>query len=282
MECVFWMLRVDTMRRQVRWLSLCALALLIVGTVTAESRSKVALVVDDLGNQWQSGLAVIHTPFIKTVAIMPGLPYTIELAEASLVAGKTVIVHAPMSNESDFPLGPLGLSRTDGDQQLLANLSMGLDSVPHAEGLSNHMGSRLTRDAEAMGWVMDELRARNLFYFDSVTVSSTQGWRMAERKGVPWTRRQVFLDHEPTPEFIEQQWQLALRLARETGSVTVICHPYPETIAFFDSLDPADYPDIEWVSIKALLNQPARPVPQWRPHSFPEGAYQGRGPRSLS
>jgi polysaccharide deacetylase 2 family uncharacterized protein YibQ len=268
------MLRVNTLWRQACRASLCVMLLLSAGSVVANS--KVAVVVDDLGNQWQSGLAAIDIPFIKTIAIMPGLPYTIPLAESTMEAGKTVIVHAPMSNESDFPLGPLGLNRADGDQQLLANLTMGMDSVPHAEGLSNHMGSRLTRDSEVMGWVMTELLARNWFYFDSVTVSATQGWRMAELMGVPWNRRQVFLDHEPTPEFMEQQWQLALKLARKNGSVTVICHPYPETLAFFDSLDPGDYPDIDWVSIKELLHQPKRQVPNWRPHSFPKGAYSRR------
>lgn len=268
--------RVNTIGRQALWLSLCASFLLVAGTVSASDRSKVAVVVDDLGNQWQSGLAAIQIPFIQTIAIMPGLPYTIPLAEATVDVGKTVIVHAPMSNESDFPLGPLGLTRADGDQQLLANLSMGMDSVPFAEGLSNHMGSRLTRDAEAMGWVMTELKARDWFYFDSVTVSNTQGWRMAEQMGVPWNRRQVFLDHEPTAEFIEQQWQLALRLARKNGSVTVICHPYPETLAFFESLDQADYPDIDWVSVRDLLHQPRRKMPAWRPHRIPEGAYTGR------
>lgn len=271
------MLRVSSMGRQTRRLSLCALLLsLVTGIASATDRSKVAVVVDDLGNQWQSGLAAIEIPFIQTIAIMPGLPYTIPLAESTVDAGKTVIVHAPMSNESNFPLGPLGLTRDDGDQQLLANLSMGMDAVPFAEGLSNHMGSRLSRDAEAMGWVMSELLARDWFYFDSVTVSNTQGWRMAEQMGVRWNRRQVFLDHEPTPAFIEQQWQLALNLARQNGSVTVICHPYPETLAFFESLDPADYPDIDWVSIKDLLHEPKRLVPQWRPHSIPKGAYSRR------
>lgn len=266
----------DTVWRQARLVSLCAALLLVTAVTAAAERPRVAVVVDDLGNQWQSGLTAIQVPFIQTIAIMPGLPYTVPLAESTVEAGKTVIVHAPMSNESDFPLGPLGLNRADGDQQLLANLTMGMDSVPHAEGLSNHMGSRLTRDAEAMGWVMAELRERDWFYLDSVTVSNTQGWRMAEQMGVPWNRRQVFLDHEPTPEFIEQQWQLALRIARQNGSVTVICHPYPETLAFFDSLELSDYPDIDWVSIKDLLHQPKRQFPQWRPHSIPKGAYSRR------
>lgn len=245
----------------------------VIASTAVEDRPRVAVVVDDLGNQWRSGLEAIRIPYIKTVAIMPGRPYTERLAEASRRAAKTVIVHAPMSNQSDFPLGPLGLDRAQGRQQLLSNLWQGLDGVPHAEGLSNHMGSRLTRDSEAMAWIMAELKNRNLFFFDSLTVADSQGWQVAHAMGVPWHRRQVFLDHEQTPDFLARQWERALEIARERGSVTIICHPYPETLAFFASLDPEQFRDIEWVSIKTLLNSPEkRPVPRWRPHNYPRGA----------
>lgn len=263
-----------------RWAGFCLLWAL---TGLTQAGSQVAIVVDDLGNQWRSGLRAIQIPFVQTLGIMPGRPFTEALAQETHRRHKTVIVHAPMSNQRGLPLGPLGLDRDEGQAQLLANLLAGLDGVPYAEGLSNHMGSRLTRDAEAMGWVMSELKARQLFFFDSLTIADSQGWRVADAMGVPWTRRRVFLDHERTPEFLAQQWQQALSIARQQGSVTIICHPYPETLAFFASLDPAEYPDIEWVSLKPLLHQPqADPEPQlpppdtnlWveRPHRMPKGS----------
>lgn len=259
------------------WATLMGLPLLVLISTSLfasiESRPRVAVVVDDLGNQWRSGIAAIHIPFIQTVAIMPGRPYSQRLAEASKDASKTVIVHAPMSNQSDFPLGPMGLDRAQGRERLLTNLWQGLDNIPYAEGLSNHMGSRLTQDAEAMGWIMTELKHRKLFFFDSLTVADSQGWQVANVMGVPWHRRQVFLDHVQTPAFLAGQWEKALDIAREKGSVTIICHPYPETLAFFESLDPEQYPDIEWVSIKSLLHHPEkRPVPEWRPNNTPQGA----------
>ena len=226
----------------------------------ATPRPRIAVVIDDLGNQWRSGLEAIDVPFIQTIAIMPGRPYSRQLAEVSHESGKTVIVHAPMANLVDFPLGPYGLDRADGREAMLRNLLEGLETVPHAQGLSNHMGSRLTQDAEAMGWIMAELRDRDLFFFDSLTVASSQGWRVARDMGLPWSRRHVFLDHEPTPEFISQQWQLALRRAEEHGYVTVISHPYPETLAFFAKLDLADYDQYDWVALGDLLYEPLRPA----------------------
>lgn len=255
---------------------LVGLCLLAAAGLT-QARPQIAIVVDDLGNQWRAGQSAIGIPFVRTLAIMPGRPFTQVLAEAAHQADKTVIVHAPMSNQRGLPLGPLGLDRADGYDQLMANLSAGLDGVPHAEGLSNHMGSRLTRDTEAMGWVMGELKSRGLFYFDSLTIADSQGWRVADAQGVPWARRRVFLDHERSPEFLAGQWRQALALARRHGSVTVICHPYPETLNFFAGLDPADYPDIDWVSLKDLLHQPppAEPENYWvthRPNGTPKGS----------
>lgn len=241
-------------------LGMLAMPALASSTNGSEPRPRIAVVVDDLGNQWRSGLEAIDVPFIQTIAIMPGRPYSRQLAEVSHNSGKTVIVHAPMANYADFPLGPFGLDRADGRAGMLRNLQEGLDSVPHAEGLSNHMGSRLTQDAEAMGWIMTELKERDLFFFDSLTVASSQGWRVARDMGLPWSRRHVFLDHEPTPDFINQQWQLALRRAEEQGYVTVIGHPYPETLAFFAELNPDDYRQYEWVSLRDLLYAPIRPV----------------------
>lgn len=241
-------------------LGLTAMPALASSDNGANPRPRIAVVVDDLGNQWRSGLEAIDIPFIQTIAIMPGRPYSRKLAEVSYSSGKTVIVHAPMANYADFPLGPFGLDRADGRDGMLRNLLEGLETVPHAEGLSNHMGSRLTQDAEAMGWIMSELRDRDLFFFDSLTVASSQGWRVARDMGLPWSRRHVFLDHEPTPEFINQQWQLALRRAEEHGYVTVIGHPYPETLAFFAELNPNDYLQYEWVSVRDLLYAPIRPV----------------------
>jgi polysaccharide deacetylase 2 family uncharacterized protein YibQ len=267
-------------RKGVRWVGLC---LLLAWAGLTQASTQVAIVVDDLGNQWRAGLSAINIPFVQTLGIMPGRPFTQALAQETHRAQKTVIVHAPMSNQRGLPLGPLGLDRAEGREQLLANLLAGLDGVPFAEGLSNHMGSQLTRDAEAMGWVMAELKQRQLFFFDSLTIADSQGWRVADAMGVPWSRRRIFLDHERTPEFLARQWQQALAIARRQGNVTIICHPYPETLAFFASLDPADYPDIEWVSLKPLLHQPQPMEPEppiapdrnlWveRPHGMPKGS----------
>ena len=230
--------------------------LLFSNAVFASEWGKLVLVVDDLGNQHQSGLDAINSPWITTVAVMPARPYSTELANYAHSLGKEVIIHAPMSNTINFPLGELGLTRTDGQQQLMQNVVKSIESVPHAVGLSNHMGSQLTQDAEAMSWVMEVLRDHGFYFFDSKTVATTKGWQVAEQFSIPWSKRDVFLDHFRSADFMEKQWRYALAKVQEGENVTVICHPYPETLAFLSQLQ--DNPEISkiLVPLSHVLNYP--------------------------
>ena len=242
--------------------------LLSSSAASVSARGKLVLVVDDLGNQRHSGRAVIDSPWITTVAIMPGRPYTRELAQYAFEQGKEIIIHMPMSNETDFPLGALGLNRADGEVTLVQNLHAALADVPHAVGLSNHMGSRLTQDREAMSWVMAILKQFGLYFFDSRTVSTTIAHEVAAQYQLPWAMRNIFLDHYQTDVFIAEQWRLALARARQGETVTVICHPYPETLRFLHNLtlNPEDLallaPLSQVLNYDRIEQRPLRNFPQ--------------------
>jgi polysaccharide deacetylase 2 family uncharacterized protein YibQ len=248
--------------------SIVLMALLFCSASYSYSSGSIALIIDDLGNQYETGMEAIDIPWISTVAVMPGRPFSKELAEYAHARDKEVIIHAPMSNTTNFPLGALGLDRAEGKLQLLSNLRQAIASVPYAVGLSNHMGSRLTQDREAMGWVMSELKKAGFYFFDSRTIATTIAWEEARDAGIPWSMRQIFLDHYQTPEFIEGQWQKAVEHARAGENVTVICHPYAETISFFQQLDRSQSDVIKTVPLSAVLNYAPVELPL---RNFPEG-----------
>lgn len=230
------------------------LALLLGSATTSFSSGSLVLVLDDIGNQRTAGRDAIDIPWVTTVAIMPGRPFSKELAEYAYSLDKEIIIHAPMANTTDFPLGPLGLDRRDGQEQLLVNLKQAVASVPHAIGLSNHMGSQLTQDREAMGWIMAELRRLGFYFFDSRTVASTVAWQVAQEMHVPWSMRHIFLDHYQTADFIAGQWQKALARAAQGETVTVICHPYPATVKFLSELVLTDSEAAYLVPLSDVLN----------------------------
>ncbi|MEJ2075242.1 MAG: divergent polysaccharide deacetylase family protein [Reinekea sp.] len=178
------------------------LTALFHSAVFASDTGKIVLVLDDIGNQIDSGKASIQIPWVTTVAIMPNRPYSEQLAYFANDLNKEIIVHAPMSNQINFPLGPLGLDHEMGKELFLETAQMVVHSVPFAVGLSNHMGSKLTQDPEAMDWLMSVLKK----------------------------------DHYHEADFMARQWQEGLKRAIDGETVIIICHPYPETIEFLSSL----------------------------------------------
>jgi polysaccharide deacetylase 2 family uncharacterized protein YibQ len=67
--------------------------LLSSSAVFVSAQGKIVLVIDDLGNQRRAGRSVIDSPWVTTVAIMPGRPFTEELAQYAFAQGKEIIIH---------------------------------------------------------------------------------------------------------------------------------------------------------------------------------------------
>lgn len=81
---------------------------------------------------------------------------------------------------------------------------------------------------------MQALQERQLYFIDSRTTSNSVAWEIAQHFNIPSLKRDVFLDHKPTHEFIEKQFSYLISLAKEQGYAVAIAHPYPETIAFLE------------------------------------------------
>ncbi len=202
------------------------------------ARGQLAIIIDDIGYNLSLGRRTADLPGNFTLAVLPFTPHGTELAERAHKRGKEIMLHAPMSNHHDYPLGRGGLTNTMKHAEFLAVLRQNLASVPYVRGVNNHMGSRLTEQAEPMRWLMDELQQRRLYFVDSRTSAQTQALAMAERIQVPSRKRDVFLDDERDTDAIRQQLINALQRARQQGSAIAIGHPYPETLALLEQLPP--------------------------------------------
>ncbi|WP_151702182.1 divergent polysaccharide deacetylase family protein [Nitrincola alkalilacustris] len=221
-----------------------------------EVSPRFVLIIDDIGDNLELGKAAVTLPGPLTYAVLPHSPFGKHLAELANEQGKGVMLHAPMANTQNFPLGPGGLYLTQSQDELKDTLRAGLDSVPHARGLNNHMGSLLTQNRRPMTWVMEVIQERNLFFVDSKTTALSVAGRVAREHQVPFLIRDVFLDHEITEAFIHQQFELAIRVAQEKGSVVVIGHPYRETVDYLRSnLSRLDELGIQQLTVSAMLHQ---------------------------
>lgn len=232
----------------------------------------VAIIIDDLGHSQRLGFRTAALPGSVACAVLPSTPYASGIAEQCHAEGKQVMLHMPMQptnhNASLHPgMLRLGANRTD----FAALLHASLDDIPHVAGVNNHMGSLLTRHITSMVWLMEELKGHpDLFYVDSRTSPVSVAHTVARSRGVPSLTRDVFLDHDPTEAAIRRQLAEGLAVAAREGSVVMIGHPYPRTLAVLEEILPtlADR-GFTLVHVADMIRLQADGEEAWPAYSYP-------------
>lgn len=191
----------------------------------------IALVIDDMGNLRAEGLRALELPGSVTYAFLPHTPHGAALARLAHLLDKEVMVHLPMESRSGLRLGPGGLTASMSQPELRATVQASVEAIPHALGVSNHMGSLLTTRRAPMIWLMRWLREQGgLYFIDSRTVAGSVALEAAHDSGLSATERDVFLDHVRSRDSIEKQFDRLIAVALARGSAVGIGHPYPETL----------------------------------------------------
>lgn len=236
------------------------------GRARTPGAPRIAIVVDDIGyGDSNAAHAALELDETITVAVVPHSPASQSAADAAHEAGKEVILHLPME-----PEGYPGVDPGEGvllvDQpaaELRERLASALGGVSHAVGVSNHMGSAFTADRAQMRVLMSALKARGLFFFDSMTTASSVGSSEAQRAGVPVIKNSMFLDSELDEQGrvdVESQLRDLEALARSRGWAAAIGHPRRETIAALRREMPAMRArGIEFVFISDLVKEGSGP-----------------------
>lgn len=228
-----------TVRQHLLFLMLAAIAPWAALAEETRVAPTIAIIIDDMGYNAIQETRLIRLEQPLTLAFLPFRPHTTKLANQAHHHQKEVMLHAPMANTRLIGLGAGGLSADMSREQITQTLRRALRSLPHVQGVNNHMGSLLTQMEEPMAWVMEELHNYPLYFIDSRTIASSIAGRVASQHEVPTMTRDVFLDHEPTEEFVHQQFQLLIQKAKENGTAIGIGHPYEVTISYLEKALPA-------------------------------------------
>jgi len=198
----------------------------------APARARIAIVIDDLGNDREAVERIARWPYGVAGAVLPGLPGSADAARRLAGSGKEVLLHLPMEPDG-YPQvqpGPGVVLRSDTDERIARIVTDDLASVPGAVGVNNHMGSAATADPRVMRAVVRVLSERGLFLLDSRTTESTVARRIADEASLPAVSRRVFLDALPTDRAIARSYRELLAKARQDGSALAIGHPHPATL----------------------------------------------------
>jgi polysaccharide deacetylase 2 family uncharacterized protein YibQ len=192
----------------------------------------IAVVLDDLGLNRPNARRAIALPGPLTLAFMTYAERLPAMAVAARAAGHELLVHVPMAPQDPLTNpGPNVLRADLGPQELARRIAWGLARFDGYVGINNHMGSGFTTSVAGMAQVMMELKARGLLYLDSLTSPGTVGAALAERLGVPYAKRDIFIDNEPENRAaIRRQLVRLERLAARTGRAVGIAHPHDVTL----------------------------------------------------
>ena len=193
----------------------------------------IAVIIDDIGFDLRIVEELAGIPAPIAFAVLPHTPHAVEAARFLHAAGKEILLHLPMEPRSYPEESPgAGALMVDMDErQIRRQVQENLAAVPYVSGVNNHMGSRFMEDEARLTVVMEELKKRGLYFVDSRTTPDSRGREAANRTGVRFAAKDLFIDHVPGyAAVLENLTGPARRGGKHGKPVLMIGHPHPETV----------------------------------------------------
>jgi polysaccharide deacetylase 2 family uncharacterized protein YibQ len=193
--------------------------------------ARLAIILDDLGNDRTAAEAIFALPYPLTISVLPNHPHSVDIAEEAHRKGYQVMLHLPMESVGEAKAESQELRPGMSGSDVSALVNGFLRAVPDVAGVNNHQGSQSTADVALMEELMPVLREHRLFYIDSRTTAATVAFETAQKAGVQSGYRNVpFLDDVADVKAVRKQLALALREARQKGEAIAIGHPHAATL----------------------------------------------------
>ena len=190
-----------------------------------EDRPQVAIIIDDLGYNPELDQELYQLDYPLTLAVLPFRSHTQETAET--FAGKDnfeLLLHLPLEPMDEVHKEEKMATVDMTEEEIVSFLVSALGEVEGVEGINNHKGSKFTSNETKMGYLLEEIRRRGLFFVDSYTLADSVGYSLSLEMGIPTTRRDVFLDSSNDKQDIIEKLQQLEEVARENGTAIGIGH----------------------------------------------------------
>ncbi len=203
---------------------------IIADKINAE-KPLIAVVIDDMGINRKRTLDIISLKAPLTSSFLTYGQTLDKFAANAESAGHEIMIHAPMEPKVKADLAPDTLMTDMTEEQIEKRFEDMLAKFNNIKvsGINNHMGSKFTEDKERLGYVMNILKQRGMFFLDSKTTASSKGKELAEVDGVDYAARDVFLDNENDYAYIMSQLEKTEKIARKKGFAVAIGHPKSQT-----------------------------------------------------
>nr|WP_287410301.1 divergent polysaccharide deacetylase family protein [Pseudodesulfovibrio sp.] len=217
-------------------------------------KPKLAIVIDDIGENHAVLKGLLDLDLPLTFAVWPHASHTEDSISLIGLKNRDLIIHFPMEPKGYPKVKPgedalfVNMTTVQIQQQIVENLSR----VPQAIGVNNHMGSRFTAFSPGMTTALTEFKRRGLFFLDSMTSAQSVGRQTAQDVGIPFYKRDIFLDNVKDVNAIVHQLKKTERVAARQGTAIAIGHPYKETLAALKQWQADRKPSVQIISLSQI------------------------------
>ena len=193
---------------------------------------KIVIIIDDIGYDKKIASALCDLEPNITFSVLPFAPFGKIISKQLHAKGSQLMLHLPMEpfEYPDINPGPGAILSTMTPDTLLTQLKKNINDIPYIVGVNNHMGSKITTNANQMNQIFTVLKKENLFFIDSRTAPKSQCKASARLFKLKFAQRDIFLDNFQNTEYITGQFQKLKALAKKHGFAIGIGHPYKATL----------------------------------------------------
>ncbi|HEX9983012.1 MAG TPA: divergent polysaccharide deacetylase family protein [Thermoanaerobaculia bacterium] len=199
------------------------------GTGGSTGAGEIVLIIDDLGFDGQPLDRVMALDPNVNCAVLPNGNRATAVAEKLAAGGFEVLCHLPMEPQGKASPGANAILTSMGDEEIARLTLANVQSIPHARGVNNHMGSRATTDRRVMSTVLGAL-PEGMYFIDSRTTGGSVASTIARELNVRTASRHVFLDDVATEAAVRRQVHELADAASRHGIAIGIGHPYEVTV----------------------------------------------------
>ncbi|MFQ3547190.1 MAG: divergent polysaccharide deacetylase family protein [Termitinemataceae bacterium] len=196
-----------------------------------KQKGQIAIILDDAGNNLHELEPFLRFPGPLTIAVLPGLPYSVEAARRIRASGKEVILHQPMEAIGGQNPGPSAIYAGMTEEEIWAILKKNVAEIGPVSGMNNHQGSKITADEQIMKTVLSFCRQHGLYYVDSRTTAETVVPAVAAKVGLQIRERDVFIDNIQEKAAMIRYIQEGLQKSEKKGAAVMIGHVWSSELA---------------------------------------------------
>ncbi|MCX5707008.1 MAG: divergent polysaccharide deacetylase family protein [Candidatus Omnitrophica bacterium] len=192
---------------------------------------KIAIVIDDWGYNLNNLGYLKEIRYPLTLAVLPNLHYSRKISQEGSLLGFEIILHLPMEPLENLRLEKNTITASMEKAKISMIIKQDLENMVNVRGVSNHMGSKVTRDERVMSIVFKELKKKNLYFLDSFVTPASVCAGLAKDSHLPFAERDIFLDNKEERSYIIRQLNKLKVKAKINGYAIGIGHDRKNTLS---------------------------------------------------